>query len=213
MANDIVVARVELNVQDVVINGPSLEIGEMSIAGFEELGLKLRTVSGFSQYWIGDWGVALKEQHGEQAVRKLAELLGFAEKTVRNYMSVSRKYEPSLRSEALELYPDLTFEHMKIALGAPSPEFALELAGKEGWKTKELTDHIRKMKTGITPKEPANFSWLRDPRIIRAEEGFLHIKEALLAMRNENNDTEVSQILQGKFYNTLIVLIEDNFDE
>ena len=107
MSNDLV----RLDIADVVIDGPSLEIGSLSLEQFEDLGRKLRSIEGHSQFWIGDWANSLHDQYGKGSMTQLAGEIGYDVGTVWNYADVARKYDSSLRSEVLENYPQLTHRH------------------------------------------------------------------------------------------------------
>ncbi len=139
MSNDLV----RLDIADVVIDGPSLEIGDLSLEEFDDLGRKLRSIEGHSQFWIGDWANALKDQHGKGAMLKLAREIGYEIGTVRNYASISRRYETSLRNDVLSQHPKLSFDHFRLAITAPSPKFALGQAGSKSLSTRELAKWVK----------------------------------------------------------------------
>ena len=188
------IAKVELNVPDVVVNGPALEIGEMDRAGFEDLGLKLRTIEGFNQFWQGDWANAVVAQHSDTTLRELCELIGFNYGTTRDYASVAGRLEVSLRNDMIHKYPDLTFEHFKRAMPAPSPEFALAKAGKEGWNTRELMKEVKAMRP-VPQTKDVLFQWIRDNRIIKSNEAFLYIASVIEDLQTTTEDHAVAAIL------------------
>ena len=199
MVKEIEKTKLDLNVPDVLIDGPNLKIGVLDKAAFESLGLKIRTVREFSKFWVGDWGLAVKEQHGESAIRELAELVGWSEGTVRNTMSLAKAYEASRRREVLQDYPQLTDQHFMEGMGAALPVNAVKLAGEKGWNTKELREYIKTQKP--TPKLPAavEFSWIRDMRVIEGEQAFTIISTAIEAMCDAIEDTGVAVLLLEKW--------------
>ena len=187
-------AKFELNVPSVVVNGPALEIGEMGRAGFEELGLKLRTVEGFNQFWIGDWANAVVEQHSDTTLRELCELIGLSYRTVRTYGSVAGRVDVSRRLDIIHKYPDLTFSHFQESVTAPSPEFALEKAGTEDWTILEMRKEVKAMHPEPETKDIL-FQWLRDRRVIKTQEAFLYIAEVIEDLQTTTEDHAIAAIL------------------
>ncbi len=192
------IAKVELNVPDVIVNGPALEIGEMGRDGFEELGLKLRTIEGFTQFWLGDWANAVIEQHSDTTLRELCELTGFNYGTVRDCASVAGRVPVSERSDMIQTYPDLTFEHFRRAMPAPSPMFALKQAGHEGWTTRELTTAVKAMRP-VPQTKDILFQWIRDNRVIKAQEAFLYLATVVEDLQATTEDHAMAAIILTKW--------------
>jgi hypothetical protein len=111
-------------------------------------GKKLDQVEMAIQWLRGDWwayGLARKFGEGE----KLAERVGVNYGTIRNYGSVARAFQLSLRND------NLSFDHHRLAMTAPTmPERMrwLERAAKEGWSAKQLSIKIQM----YMPTPPSN---------------------------------------------------------
>lgn len=210
MTNDIVVAKVELNVPAVEVDGPALLIGEMDRAGFEELGLKLKSIQGHTVLWWGDWGNAFKKQHGWGSVTEVAELLDMSDKYIGDCMRTAEEYDSTVRTVYLE--QGLSASHLLEARTAPTPTFALDRAAEEEMSVRELRAAIRKMKPEGDPKESTTFSWIKDPRVIKAQLALADIRRAIVDLQKTTEDHAVAAILLEDLYNALLAMVEDHFD-
>ena len=191
-------ARLDFQVTNVVLDGPSLDIGELDVEGFEELGIKLQAIQGHNTFWLGDWGNAFKEQHGRGAVKAVAELLKMDPSYISQCMSASAEYDVETRMRYLGA--GLSPTHLILARKAPSAEFALDRASEGEWSTrrfrKEITAMLPKPKDGGRPKA---FSWIKDPRIVKGEDGLLGVREAVSALKEATEDRAVAVILLEKW--------------
>ena len=157
MSNEIAVRDLDLEVQGVMVNGPSLDIGDISEEQFEVLGWKLKAVNGFTQFWIGDWANAGLIQHGKGTMTAIARKLGYTPGTVWNLASIARRYDSSGRGEVLSQYPQLSYTHFEEAVTAPNPIAVLEMAGEEEWSTRDVQSYVRDKysKPSLEPKPAA----------------------------------------------------------
>lgn len=195
MTNEL--TRIDLNVPNVEIDGPALKIGEMDRAAFEELGIKLKAIQGHTVLWWGDWGNAFKEQHGESEVKQVAELLVMGYNYISQCMQTAREYDVLVRTRFLEL--GLTPSHLLEARYAPSPEFALDRAVEEDWSVRDLRQGIKAMLPAPKDSAPAMFQWIKDPRVIKAQEAFLYIASIIEDLKTTEEDHAVAGILLVEF--------------
>ena len=184
--------RISLNVDNVVVNGPALEIGEMDRAGFETLGIKLKTIEGHTVLWWGDWGNAFVEQHGETEVKQVAELLDMDYTYISQCMSTAREYDVLVRTKYLET--GLSPTHLLVARAAPSTTFALDQAVKEEMSVKDLKKAIKAMLPKPKQKKVL-FQWIRDQRVINTQEAFLYIAGVIEDLQTTTEDHAVAAIL------------------
>ena len=196
MGTKIIRANIDLNTPNVLVNGPALEIGEMDTIGFEELGLKLKAIQGHTVLWWGDWGNAFMEQHSENQVKQVAELLDMEYTYISKCMGTAKEYNVSVRTQYLK--EGLSPSHLLEARTAPSPTFALDHAAKEEMSVRDLRTYIRNMKPKETPKEVL-FQWIKDNRIIRTQMAFKDIARMIEELQTTNQDMAMAQIYLIEF--------------
>ena len=204
------ITKISLNVNNVVVNGPALEIGEMDRAGFEELGIKLKTIQGHTVLWWGDWGNAFKEQHGWGSVKQVAELLEMNENYIMECMGTAETYKVEVRTSYLE--QGLSSTHLLEARAAPSPEFALDRAVEYGWSKRELRAEIQAMRPASKEEKKIMFQWIRDSRVIWMEEAFLTMANIVEDLQTATEDHAVAAIMLTEWSikcNQLKELIDD----
>lgn len=205
-------SKIDLHVDNVQINGASLEIGELTKPEFEVLGHKLSVFRGATQFWIGDWANAIIQQHAETTLKEQCLAVGLNYGTVRTYAMVATKFDVLSRLNMLEQRPELTFSHFHEATQAASPEYTLENM-PEGWSKMELRAQIkadaeaRTAATAPKPKKPI-FSWVRDPRIIAAEDGLTAVATALGALETATQEEAVAKIYIAKLKTRMKELIK-----
>jgi len=83
---------------------------ELSKDEWEDIGIKLKQLDTAIGWMIGDWLNHGQWKWGEKYTNKYARSLGYEEKTLRKFASVSRRTEMSLRSDKL------SFKHHRVAL-------------------------------------------------------------------------------------------------
>ena len=200
---------VDLGIENVKVKGASLIIGDLSKDGFEELGIKLKVLRGANQFWIGDWANALAKKFGYGTMKQLAELIGYEVRTIEDYAQIAAKYKSPVRTGLLLGNPKLTHAHFKVALGAPLPEYELENL-PDNMTVKQLRAQIKTDKetrdNAANSKKttaPVRFSWIRDFRVVEAEQGINAIRTAVRAIRDSKEDDAVGTIILKNFKRAL----------
>ena len=114
--------------------------GEPSFDQWQQAGKTLRQLDGALHWWIGDWLRFGKSQKnwGEMYSGEV-EKLGFDEKTLRNYVWLTDKFELSLRRDNL----DKSHHEMVAAIDEPERSEWLDQAEAEGGSVKELRQALR----------------------------------------------------------------------
>lgn len=111
--------------------------GSASEDEWQKLGAMLQRVEGSVQWLIGDWYMYAERQWG-RTYEQVAELTGYAEKTLREYASVARRVDLSIRMDKL------TFGHHQVVAGM-EPELQrqwLEWAAREGASISQMRKAI-----------------------------------------------------------------------
>ena len=201
---------VDLGIEGVKIEGPSLIInGDISKKGLEELGIKLKVLHGANQFWIGDWANFLIKKYGKGTMTQMAELIGYAPETVHKYAQISNKYDSRSRLRILKENPKVLHGHFQEALMAPSPEYELENL-PDNMTVKQLRAQIKTDKemrenaaSSSTPSTPVRFSWIRDFRVVEAEQGVNAIRTAVRAIKESKKDEAVGTIILKNFKRAL----------
>lgn len=107
---------------------------DLSFEAWRDIGIRLAATSQRVQWWLGDWWAFGEHTYGQRAEIVAEGLFPHAQKTIRNYAVISRRYEPSRRRD------DLPFTHHVEAANLP-PEEAdelLETAARSGWSTRQV---------------------------------------------------------------------------
>jgi hypothetical protein len=97
---------------------------------------------------IGDWVLEAEAKWGER-YREAAEITGLAEKTLREYAYVARRFELSRRMD------NLSFGHHQLVAAIPeeAAEEWLGLSDDEQWSVRELQAALRTVKQ-LPPGQP-----------------------------------------------------------
>lgn len=119
---------------------------------------KLRLLGDGCQAWAGDTYLAAadslktKEEKGDKAA-EIAEAAGFEKRTIRAYGYICRNVDASVRTDAGDTYPELTFGHMGVVapLEPADQKTWLHKAGKGGWSVAQLRSAMRNEK-GWNPR-------------------------------------------------------------
>ena len=118
----------------------SNKISEPGSLEWEEaitIGQQLRQLKELSQWAIGDLANRVASEYGDTAIGKFSYAIGLERKTVREYMRVSRKYQPTIRMAVL------SFRHHQIALQSDNPKKMLVKANDKNWTTRELYKAVK----------------------------------------------------------------------
>lgn len=99
-----------------------------------DCGTCLSRIEGAVQWWMGDWWAYGEDREWGRGV-EIADKIGINYGTVRNYGTVARAYELSLRND------NLTFEHHRLAMAESNPRRRLEWLDQsvnEEWSANQL---------------------------------------------------------------------------
>ncbi len=151
MSNAIAKRNGELTLPGFTLTATGLDVeGEPSFEQWQQAGQSLRQLDGALHWWIGDWLRFGKSQKdwGEM-YPEAVEKLGFAEKTLRNYVWLADKFELSLRRD------DLDKSHHEIVAAVDEPERSewLDKAAAKNWPCGELRGKLHEAKLMASRKD------------------------------------------------------------
>lgn len=111
------------------------------------VGLQLRHIKELSQWAIGDLARKVSVDFGDDSIGKFAYAIGLERTTVREYMRVAEKYQPTIRMAVL------SFRHHQIALQADDPVEALTTANDNNWSTRQLYKAVKEQTNHHPPHD------------------------------------------------------------
>jgi hypothetical protein len=131
----------------------------LTLDQWAEIGAHLRVAMDSTPWWVGDWIIYARNSYEldsdgnavstqEAAVRRRLAELGFEHETIDPYRRVAAKFPPSARHE------DLSWTH-HFVVSSLEPDDAHRLlheAATEGWSTRDLREHVRRL-TAIDTQE------------------------------------------------------------
>ena len=139
-----------------VIDGPCMIAKRaMTLGDYQLQGENLKKAEGFVQFWIGDWAIQGKEEHGRGSMTELAEQIGWRPSFIYQLAYYSGQYETFFRKKVLEKYPELTHKHFVVVASLDNRIEWLERAGENGWKANQL---YRKSSGQEDEWQPASFN-------------------------------------------------------
>ena len=117
-----------------------------------------------SQWQMGDIALGVEKDYGEDSIGKLAYAGGLDRKTLMNYRTIAKRFEPHLR----EKYRKLSWSHFSAisANKITNVEAWLEKSDDEDWSVEKLRKEIREAYPSVgTPKLDDD-----PPETVRCEE-------------------------------------------
>jgi hypothetical protein len=111
---------------------------DLSIDNWRRIGERITAISDASGWWLGDWLIYGQERYPDRYRRAIAQT-SLDYQTLRNYVWVARRFEPSRRRASLSIQ-----HHISVAALPPNEQdHWLQLAEKFTWSRNELRRQLR----------------------------------------------------------------------
>jgi len=102
-------------------------------------GMEAREKRDDSQWTLGDLALQVEKSYGKDAIGKFSYAISIEKKTLMNYRTVAKKFNPETRTR----YKKLSFSHFATVASLEKPEAWLEKADTEEMSVEALRKKVR----------------------------------------------------------------------